>query len=162
MFGYACYVDRYGETLTGVGERLDHLTDLGVTYLHLMPLLQPRPGDNDGGYAVMDYRSVRPDLGTNDDLRALATTLRGQRYQPGQSIWCSITLHVNMNGLSRRAQGDPRYRKYFHLYPDRDDARCVRAHACRKSFRTSRPEASRSTTSSASGCGRRSTSGNGI
>ena len=26
-------------------------------YLHLMPLLQPREGDSDGGYAVADYRS---------------------------------------------------------------------------------------------------------
>ena len=29
---------------------------LGVTYLHFMPLLQPREGANDGGYAVADYR----------------------------------------------------------------------------------------------------------
>src|SRR3712207_6942663 len=38
----------------------------------------PREGDNDGGYAVQDYRAVRPDLGTVDDLRELAATLRGR------------------------------------------------------------------------------------
>ena len=37
-----------------------------------MPLLRPREGDNDGGYAVADYRAVRPDLGTMDDLEELA------------------------------------------------------------------------------------------
>ena len=52
--GYATYVDRYAGTLTGVGDRLDHLRDLGVTYLHLLPLLQPRPAPQDGGYAVQD------------------------------------------------------------------------------------------------------------
>ena len=44
---------------------MDYLRDLGVSYLHLMPLLQPREGDNDGGYAVQDYRTVRADLGTS-------------------------------------------------------------------------------------------------
>ena len=44
--------------------------ELGVTYLHLMPLLRSRPGENDGGYAVADYREVEPALGTMDDLRA--------------------------------------------------------------------------------------------
>ena len=48
-----------------------------------MPLLQPREGDNDGGYAVQDYRAVRPDLGTIDDLRELATDLREHGHQPG-------------------------------------------------------------------------------
>jgi amylosucrase len=118
MFGYACYVDRYGQTLRGVGERLDHLTDLGVTYLHLMPLLQPRPGDNDGGYAVMDYRAVREDLGTNEDLRALADTLRGR----GISLVVDLVLnHVarEHEWAEKARSGDPKYRDYFLIYPDR-------------------------------------------
>ncbi len=74
--GYAAYADRYAGTLRGVEEHVDHLVDLGVTYLHLMPLLQPRPAPNDGGYAVQDYGTVRADLGTMTDLSALADTLR--------------------------------------------------------------------------------------
>src|SRR5690242_7105103 len=42
QLGYACYTERFAGDLAGVGERLDHLDDLGVTYLHLMPLLRPR------------------------------------------------------------------------------------------------------------------------
>ena len=52
MLGYACYTERFADTLTGIPSRLPYLRDLGVTYLHLMPLLQPREGDNDGGYTV--------------------------------------------------------------------------------------------------------------
>ena len=71
-------------------ERLDHLAELGVSYLHLMPLLRPRPGENDGGYAVMDYRAVDPRVGTMDDLevagpraaRARDEPLRRPRAQP--------------------------------------------------------------------------------
>ncbi|MGB6180685.1 MAG: alpha-amylase family protein [Rhodococcus sp. (in: high G+C Gram-positive bacteria)] len=118
MFGYACYVDRFGGTLAGVGERIEHLTALGVTYLHLMPLLAPRPGDNDGGYAVMDYRSVRADLGTVDDLRELATTLRGR----GISTVIDLVLnHVarEHEWAAKARSGDPAYRDYFLIYPDR-------------------------------------------
>jgi amylosucrase len=93
MFGYACYTERFADDLRGISKRLDHLEELGVTYLHLMPLLQPREGDNDGGYAVQDYRAVRSDLGTMDDLRDLATTLR----ERGISLCMDLVLnHVSI------------------------------------------------------------------
>lgn len=49
--GYVCYADRFAGSLRAVADNLDYLDELGVTYLHLMPLLEPRPGENDGGYA---------------------------------------------------------------------------------------------------------------
>jgi len=50
--GYMCYVDLFAGDLEGVREKIPYLKELGVTYLHLMPLLEPREGRNDGGYAV--------------------------------------------------------------------------------------------------------------
>ena len=118
MVGYAAYADRFAGTLAGVGERASYLRDLGVGYLHLMPLLTPRPAPNDGGYAVMDYRSVRPDLGTVDDLRDLATTLRGEGI--------SLCLDLVLNHVAREHEwaaaaraGDAEKRAYFHVYDDR-------------------------------------------
>ena len=52
----AAYTERFAGDLQGVAERVGYLSELGVTYLHLLPLLQPRPGPNDGGYAVADFR----------------------------------------------------------------------------------------------------------
>ena len=52
MVGYAAYTERFAGDLRGVTGHLPYLAELGVTYLHLMPLLRPREGDNDGGYAV--------------------------------------------------------------------------------------------------------------
>ncbi|GAA6526872.1 alpha-amylase family protein [Intrasporangium sp. DVR] len=118
MFGYACYTDRFAGRLSDLPARLDYLSELGVSYLHLMPLLQPREGDNDGGYAVADYRHLRADLGTNDDLRALTRTLRSR----GISLVCDLVLnHVaREHEWARRARaGDERYRRYFHVFPDR-------------------------------------------
>ena len=60
MVGYVCYADRFAGDLRGLASRLDYLSELGVTYLHLMPLLRSRPGENDGGYAVQAYDEVDP------------------------------------------------------------------------------------------------------
>jgi amylosucrase len=119
MLGYATYADLFAGDLKGVADRVDYLVDLGVTYLHLMPLLKPRPGQNDGGYAVMDYRAVRSDLGSIDDLRELATVLR--------SHGISLTLDLVLNHVAAEHQwaknartGDPFYRQYFHMFADRE------------------------------------------
>ena len=117
-FGYACYTDRFADDLPGLGKRLDYLGELGVTYLHLMPLLRTREGDNDGGYAVQDYGAVRSDLGTMDDLGALATQLRRR----GISLVVDLVLnHVASEhawAAAARA-GDATYRDYFLIHPDR-------------------------------------------
>ncbi|MFP5347273.1 MAG: alpha-amylase family glycosyl hydrolase, partial [Actinomycetes bacterium] len=118
MIGYAAYADRFAGSIPGVARRVGYLEALGVTYLHLMPLLRPRDGDNDGGYAVADYRRLREDLGTVDDLRALATSLRGA----GISLCIDLVLnHVAREhpwAVAARG-GDERYRRFFHVYPDR-------------------------------------------
>ena len=76
MAGYVFYLDRFNGTIKGAVEKLDYLQDLGITYVHFMPCLKPRPGDSDGGYSVMDYRAVTPALGTMADLEAAAATFR--------------------------------------------------------------------------------------
>lgn len=119
MLGYAAYADRFAGDLAGVAERVDHLEDLGVGYLHLMPLLEPRPAPNDGGYAVQDYRRVREDLGTMADLRRLTTRLR----EHGISLCLDLVLnHVaREHEWARRARaGEQRYRDYFLVFPDRE------------------------------------------
>ncbi|CAM3552971.1 alpha-amylase family protein [Nocardioides zeicaulis] len=119
MLGYAAYADRFAGTLRGVAERAPYLRDLGVGYLHLMPLLTPRPEPNDGGYAVMDYRSVRADLGDVDDLRHLASRLRAD----GISLCLDLVLnHVARDhawAVAARA-GDAEKRAWFHVHPDRE------------------------------------------
>jgi amylosucrase len=118
MQGYVCYVDRFCGTLAELPAKLDYLAELGTTYLHLMPLLQPRPGENDGGYAVMDYRAVDPRLGTMDDLEDVARALRDR----GMSL--CIDLVLNHTAREHRwAQGwlagDPEYAGFYTAFPDR-------------------------------------------
>ena len=115
---YVAYTERFAGDLNGVHDRLEYLQHLGVTYLHLMPFLKPRPAPHDGGYAVMDYRAVRPDLGSMGDLERLAGALR----ERGISLCCDLVLnHVAMEhewAVKARA-GDAKYQRYFYMYPDR-------------------------------------------
>jgi amylosucrase len=116
--GYAAYTDLFAGDLQGVRTRIDYLNSLHVTYLHLMPLLQPRPGANDGGYAVADYRAVRPDLGTMDDLAELASDL----HEHGISLALDLVLnHVarEHDWAARAEAGESKYREYFLVFPDR-------------------------------------------
>ena len=116
--GYAAYADRFGDTLKGVAEHLDHLTDLGVTYLHLMPLLTPRPAPNDGGYAVADYRSIRPELGDTGDLRDLATALRERGISLCIDLVLNHTAREHAWAQAARA-GDTEKHDYYLVFPDR-------------------------------------------
>ena len=76
IVGGALYVDLFSENLSKLRKCVGYFQELGLTYLHLMPLFAVRPGDNDGGYAISNYRSVDPRLGTIDDLRLLCQDLR--------------------------------------------------------------------------------------
>jgi amylosucrase len=119
MVGYVAYVDRFAGDLAGVRERLDYLAELGVTYLHLMPLLAPREGDNDGGYAVVDYDVVDPRLGSMDDLERLADEL----HTRGMSLCVDLVLNhtaAEHPWARAAAAGDPTYRGYYLVFPDRE------------------------------------------
>ncbi|MGB7424163.1 MAG: alpha-amylase family protein [Ornithinimicrobium sp.] len=123
MVGYAAYTERFaaaGTGLAGVADHVDHLRDLGVTYLHLMPLLQPRPTPNDGGYAVADYRTIRPDLGTVEDLQDLAAVLRANDISLCLDLVLNHVAKEHAWATAARA-GDERYRDYFYVYPDRTE-----------------------------------------
>ena len=72
MLGMMMYADHFAGSLKGVEGKLDYIAQCHVNYLHLMPLLDTPRGRSDGGYAVSDFRKVREDLGTMEDLEQLA------------------------------------------------------------------------------------------
>jgi amylosucrase len=118
MLGGVCYVDLFGGDLDGVRSRIPYFCDLGLTYLHLMPLFSSPEGNNDGGYAVSDYRSVAPHLGTMDQLADLARELRTH----GISLVLDFILNhtSDEHEWARRAlAGDPHYQDFYFMFPDR-------------------------------------------
>lgn len=51
----------------GMAEKLDHIKDLGVDCIWLLPMY-PSPGHDDG-YDISDFMTVHPDYGTIDDFK---------------------------------------------------------------------------------------------
>jgi len=115
VVGGVCYVDRFAGDLRGLRQRLPYLEELGITYLHLMPLFRAPAGQNDGGYAVSSYREVDPALGTTDELRALASALREREISLVLDFVFNHTSDEH-EWASRALAGDPTYQDYYLMF----------------------------------------------
>nr|MBA2349316.1 alpha-amylase [Solirubrobacterales bacterium] len=118
--GYMAYVDRFGGDLAGVRKRISYLQELGVDTLHLLSLMQPRHGDNDGGYAIRDY--LRPDerLGTPADLADLIDDLRAG----GISLCADFILNHTADDHEwavAAAGGSAYHQSLYRTFPDRTE-----------------------------------------
>lgn len=117
MTGYVFYIDRFAGDLNGVPGKLDYLKSLGVSYVHFMPCLKPRKGDNDGGYSVMDYTAINPIYGTMDDFEAATAACRAR----GISVCVDLVLNHTAKEhawASKARKGDPAFRDYYLMFED--------------------------------------------
>ncbi|MFZ7091517.1 alpha-amylase family glycosyl hydrolase [Primorskyibacter sp. 2E233] len=117
MVGYVFYIDRFAGDIKGIHDKLDYLESLGVTYVHLMPCLKPRPGDSDGGYSVMDYRKVNPAYGSMKDLQDLAAALRAR----GISLCVDMVLNHTAkehDWAKKAVKGDLAYQDMYLMFDD--------------------------------------------
>jgi glycosidase len=118
MVGGVCYVDLFAGDLNGIRQKIPYFKELGLTYLHLMPLFLSPEEENDGGYAVSSYRQVNPALGTMAQLSQLATELRHN----GISLVVDFIFNhtSNEHEWARRAQaGEIEYQQYYRMFDDR-------------------------------------------
>jgi amylosucrase len=119
VVGGVLYVDLFSDNLAKLDDHISYFKKLGLTYLHLMPLFAVPKGDNDGGYAVSDYRAINPDIGTMEELSKLAAALRDEGI--------SLVLDFVFNHTSdehiwaqKAKSGDPDFMAYYYAYPDRE------------------------------------------
>ncbi len=116
--GGVCYVDLYAGNLNGIRAQIPYFKELGLTYLHLMPLFRSPEGENDGGYAISSYREVDPRLGSLTELAGLAGELR----QNGISLVVDFVFNHTSNehewALKARS-GEPEYLDYYFTFSDR-------------------------------------------
>jgi amylosucrase len=111
--GYCAYADKFAGNLSGMRQRIPHLQELGVTYLHLLPFLKPGTPPNDGGFAVANYDEVDPALGNNQDLQTLTQELRAAGISLCSDFVLNHVSHEHEWALKARA-GDAHYQSYFH------------------------------------------------
>ena len=117
LVGMLMYVNAFAGNLPGVKKKLDYIADCGVNYLHLMPLLESPKGRSDGGYAVSDFRKVQPDLGTMEDLAALADAC----HERGIAVCLDFVMNHTSedHAWARRARaGEKEYQNRYFFYDD--------------------------------------------
>jgi amylosucrase len=116
--GGVCYVDRFAGDLRGLEQRLPYLRELGITYLHLMPLFAAPEPHNDGGYAVSSFRDVNPKLGSLADLQRLARTMHKDGIRLVLDFVFNHTSDEHM-WAQRALTGESRFQAYYRMFDDR-------------------------------------------
>jgi len=127
MLGGVCYVDLFAGNLDGIRRKIPYFKELGLTYLHLMPLFRSPEGENDGGYAISSYREVDPALGTMEELRQLADQLRAEGISLVLDFVFNHTSNEHQWALKAR-DGDEDFQNYYRMYPDRTIPDAYEAH----------------------------------
>ena len=117
LLGMMMYTNAFAGTLKGVKEKLPYVKSCGVNYLHFMPLLESPKGRDDGGYAVADFRRVKPELGTMEDLEDLTAECHRQ------GISCCLDFVMNHTSEDHEwakaaRKGDPVARARYFFYDD--------------------------------------------
>jgi amylosucrase len=118
LVGMSLYVDRFAGSLNKMPGKLDYLDELGVNFLHLMPIFESPANESDGGYAVSDFRKVDERFGTLDDLLQLQQTM----HQRGMYLMLDIVLNHTSHHHEwavKAKQGDAQYKDFYYFFPDR-------------------------------------------
>jgi amylosucrase len=117
--GMSLYVDRFAGSINGLAKKLNYFKELGVNFLHLMPVFESPQGESDGGYAVSNFRKVDARFGTNEDLYALVEQMNQQNMYLMLDIVLNHTSHHHEWAQKAKA-GDAYYQDFFYFYDNRD------------------------------------------
>lgn len=119
MLGMMLYIDAFADNISGLEKKLDYLKECNVNYLHLMPFLATPKGKSDGGYAVADYRTVQPSLGTMEDLAALSEKCHDQ----GMSLCMDFVMNHTSEDhewAKRALAGEKEYQDRYFFFDNYD------------------------------------------
>jgi amylosucrase len=115
--GMMLYVDLFNNDIDGLVSKTEYFKNLGITLIHLMPLVQPRNGENDGGYAVRDYREVNPKLGNVESLKNAIKNF----HDNGIRICIDYVINHTSDDHEwaiKAKSGDKKYQDYYFMYDD--------------------------------------------
>lgn len=119
MLGMMLYIDNFAGNLKGMKKKLSYLSDCNVNCIHLMPFLDSPKGRSDGGYAVADFRKVREDLGTMQDLSELADMC----HQKDMNLCMDFVMNHTSEEhewAKRARQGEGEFMSRYFFYDNYD------------------------------------------
>ncbi|UWX54812.1 alpha-amylase family glycosyl hydrolase [Maribacter litopenaei] len=118
LVGMQLYVDRFSKDLKSLQEKLPYFQDLGVNFLHLMPITTRPKGENDGGYAVNSYHEIDPRYGSMQDFTELSRKARENK------IILMLDFVVNHTSdefewAQKAKKRDRKYQEFYYTFDDR-------------------------------------------
>ena len=116
--GTMLYTDRYNKDLKGFIKKIDYLEELGINYVHLMPLLSMPKGENDGGYAVSDYKTVDKKFGTMKDIENISKIFR----EKNMLLELDLVLNHTSNEhewAKKALNGEKEFQDMYYMYDNR-------------------------------------------
>ncbi|WP_191017982.1 amylosucrase [Treponema zioleckii] len=116
--GMMLYVDLFSENLRGLIEKIPYFLELGVNYVHLMPLFDCPKGENDGGYAISSYRKVQPKLGTIEDLRKVSEAFHKNGIRLVLDFVFNHTSDEHI-WAKKAKRGDEKFKQFYYIYKDK-------------------------------------------
>ena len=117
--GMALYCNGFAGSLQGLHDHLGYFQELGINLVHVMPILLCPEGSSDGGYAVSDFREIDPQIGTLEELSALATEMRQREVILVLDVVVNHTSNQHYWAEQARA-GNPVYQDYYYTFETRD------------------------------------------
>lgn len=110
----------------GMTERLDHIRDLGVDCIWLLPMY-PSPGQDDG-YDISDFLSIHQDYGTVDDFKEFLDTAHSKQLRVVADLVMNHTS--DQHPWFQEARRDPESPKHdYYIWSDDpsryEDARII-------------------------------------
>ncbi len=115
MIGMTLYVSLFSENIEKLIKKIPYFLELGITFIHLMPLLKPREGNSDGGYAVQNYRDINPELGTIDQFRLFVKKCHEHDINVAIDFVINHTAKEHEWAV-KAAQGDQFYQNMYMMY----------------------------------------------
>ena len=116
--GMMLYVDLFAGDLKGLVQKIPYLKDLGINYVHLMPLFDCPKEENDGGYAISSYRKVQDKLGSMEDLKKLACEF----HKEGIHLVLDFVFNHTSSEhewAKKALSGDGFYENFYYVYRDK-------------------------------------------
>ncbi|MBR9855348.1 MAG: alpha amylase [Algicola sp.] len=117
IVGMQLYVEHFNKDLNGLKKKIPYFKELGINFLHLMPITTRPKGENDGGYAVNDYLEVDKKYGSKDDLLGLTKAFR----ENGIYLMLDFVVNHTSNEFSwakKAIKGDKKYQNYYYTFED--------------------------------------------
>ncbi|WP_422349417.1 amylosucrase [Flagellimonas sp.] len=118
IVGMQLYVENFNKDLKGLHKKISYFKDLGVNFIHVMPITTRPKGESDGGYAVNSYLKVDKKYGSQEDLLKLTSAFRKH------GILLMLDFVVNHTSdeypwAKKAKKGEQKYLDYYYTFEDR-------------------------------------------